>query len=100
MAVVPLFYLAFKQAYGSTRPYLKSELLLFTCWYLPELALVMSICYANYCQIWPDMDAHEFLGYDHAPYKRPDEEKLEMAHCAVKDPLKLFTNDSEQQSSS
>lgn len=100
MAVMPLFYLALKEAYGSTWAYLNSESILFTCWYLPELALVMSLWYANYCQIWPDMKLREFHGYDYDPYKISDEEKLERAQCAACNSEDLIINDSEEQTSS
>ena len=50
---MPLLFLQVTQVLPHMRPYMHTEAVLFSCWYLPEVALLGSLWYASHCHVWP-----------------------------------------------
>lgn len=53
LAAMPLLFLQITQTFPGTLPYMHTEAVLFSCWYLPEVALLGSLWYALHSHVWP-----------------------------------------------
>lgn len=61
LASMPVMFLQVLETFPTAHSYLGTELVLFTCWYLPEVALLGSLWYAMHCHIWTCDDGESCL---------------------------------------